>query len=79
MEVVNNLGASRSQAKGLSQWNWALLRYSLFSEHMGIIGSNYSMDSNEIGLKSGVMDVGNWVISEVNAQGYKQIDPMLMI
>ena len=46
---------------------------------MGMIGSSYSMVSRKIGLKSSVMDVGNWVISSMNAQGNRQVDPMLMV
>ena len=45
---------------------------------MGIIGSIYSMVSDKIGLKSSVIDVGNWVISSMNAQGNRQADSMLM-
>ena len=40
--------------------------------------SGHSVVSDKIGLKSSVMDVGNWVISGVNAQGNRQADPMLM-
>ena len=50
-EVVNNLGASRSWDKGWYQWNWALLRDSLLSEYMGMIGYSHRMVTNEIGLK----------------------------
>ena len=46
---------------------------------MGMIGSSHSMVRRKIGLKSSVMDVGNWVISGVNAQGNRQVDPMLMV
>ena len=46
---------------------------------MGIIGSSYSMVNDENGLKSSVMDVRNWVISGVNAQGNKQANPILMV
>ena len=46
---------------------------------MGMIGSNHSMVRRKIGLKSSVMDVGNWVISGMNAQGNRQVDPMLMV
>ena len=61
------------------EWNWALLRGSLFSEHMGMIGSSYSVVSNKIGLKSSVMDVGNWVISGKNAQRNRQADLTLIV
>ena len=44
-----------------------------------MIGSGYSMVRRKIGLKSNVMDVGNWVISGMNAQKNKQVDPMLMV
>ena len=56
-----------------------LLRDSLLSEHMGMIGSSYSMARGKIGLKLSVMDVGNWVISSMIAQGNRQADPMLMV
>ena len=79
MEVVNNLGPNKSWDKGRCQWNWALLRNSLLREHIGLIGSSHSMVSNEIVLKSSVIDVGNWVISSMNAQGNRQADPMLMV
>ena len=46
---------------------------------MRIIGSSYSVVKGKIGLKSSVMNVGNWVISGVNAQGNRQADPMLMV
>ena len=46
---------------------------------MGMMGSNHSMVNEEIGLKSSVMDVGNWVISNMNAQKNKQANPMLMV
>ena len=46
---------------------------------MGMIGSSYSMVRGNSGLKSSVMDVGNWVISSMNAQGSRQADPMLMV
>ena len=46
---------------------------------MGIIGSSHSMVREKIGRKSSVMDVGNWVISGMNAQGDRQADPMLMV
>ena len=46
---------------------------------MGIIGSSYIMVRGRIGLKLSVMDVGNWVVSGVNAQGNRQADPMLMV
>ena len=65
-EVINNLGASRSQDKGWYQRDWVFLRDSLLREDMGMIGSSYSMVSSGIGLKSSVMDVGNWVISGMN-------------
>ena len=45
---------------------------------MGIIASSHSIVSNEIGLKSSIIDVGNWVISGMNTQGNKQLVPMLM-
>ena len=45
----------------------ALFRDNQFREHMGIVGSNYSVVSSKIGLKSSVMDVGNLVISSINA------------
>ena len=46
---------------------------------MGMIASNYSVVKKKIGFKSSIMDVGNWVISGVNAQGNRQVDPMLMV
>ena len=46
---------------------------------MGIIGSSHSVVRRRIGLKLSVMDVGNWVISGVNAQGNRQADPMIMV
>ena len=45
----------------------SLLRDSLLSEHMGIIGPSYSAVSNEIGLKSSIIDMVNLVISNMNA------------
>ena len=66
-EVVNNLEASRSHDKGQCQWNWAFFKDSLLSQHMGIIGSSYRVVSDKIVFKSSVMNVGNWVISGVNA------------
>ena len=57
--AVNNLRASRIQDKGWCQWIWDLLRDSLSSNCMGIIGSGYSIVNNEIGLKSSVMDMVN--------------------
>ena len=44
-----------------------------------MIASNHSMVRRKIGLKSSVIDVGNWVISGVNAQGNRQVDPMLIV
>ena len=78
-KVVNNLGASRSQDKGRCQWNWALFRDSLLSKHIVVIGSSHGMVSDEIGPKSSVVLVGNWVISGMNAQENRQADPMLMV
>ena len=46
---------------------------------MGMIGSSHSVVRDKIGLKSSVMDVGNWVISGENAQENRQADPMLMV
>ena len=46
---------------------------------MGMIGSSYSMVREKIGLKSSVMDMGNWVISSMNTQENGQEDPMLMV
>ena len=46
---------------------------------MEMIGSSQSVVKGRIGLKSNVMDVGNWVISGLNAQGNRQADPMLMV
>ena len=77
-EAINSLGA-RSWDKGLCQWNWALLRDSLLSKHMGMIGSSYSMVSNEIVLKSSFMDIGNLVISSINGQRNRQADPILVV
>ena len=56
-----------------------MLRDSLLNKHMGMIGSSYSVVRGRIGLKSSVMDVGNWVISGMNTQGNRQVDPMLMV
>ena len=78
-EAVNNPGVSRSSDKGQFQWNWALLRDSLLSKHMGIIGSSHSVVSEKIGCKSSVIDVRNLVISGINAQRNRQTDPMLMV
>ena len=44
-----------------------------------MIGSSHSMVRGRIGLKSSVMDVGNWVISGMNAQGNRQADPIFMV
>ena len=44
-----------------------------------MIGFSHSMVSNEIGLKLSVMDMGNLVISGMNAQGNRQAEPMLMV
>ena len=77
-KVVNDLGASRRQDKRWCQWNKALLRDSLLSENIDMMGFSYSMVSNEIGPKSSVMDVGNWVISDRNPQRNRQANPMLM-
>ena len=52
---------------------------SLLSEYMGMIGSSHSMARRKITLKSSVMDVWNWVIPSMNAQGNRQADPMLMV
>ena len=46
---------------------------------METVGSSYSMVRRKIGIKLSVMDVGNWVIFGVNAQGNRQADPMLMV
>ena len=46
---------------------------------MQIIGSSLNVVSKEIGLKSSVMNVGDLVISGINAQGNRQSDPMLMV
>ena len=78
-EVITNLGDNKSWDRGQCQWNWVLLRDSLLSKYMGMICSNNSMVRRKISLKSSVMDVGNWVISGVNAQENRQVDPMLMV
>ena len=78
-EVVNNLGVSRSQYKGWCQWILVLLRDILLRNQMGMIGSSYSMVSNDIGLKSSIMDVRNLVIFSMNTQGNRQADSMLMV
>ena len=44
-----------------------------------MIGSNHSIVKRKIGLKSSIMDVGNWVISSVNEQGNRQVNPMLVV
>ena len=44
-----------------------------------MIGSSYSMVSNKIGVKPSVMDMGNLVISGVNTQENRQVDPILMV
>ena len=44
-----------------------------------MIGSSHSMVRGRIGLKSSIMDMGNWVISGENAQENRQADPMLMV
>ena len=46
---------------------------------MGMIGSSHSVVKGRISLKSSVIDVENWVISGMNAQGNRQTDPMLMV
>ena len=46
---------------------------------MGIIGSSHSMVREKFGLKSSVMDVGSWVISGMNAQENRQVDPILIV
>ena len=56
-----------------------LVMDSLLSKHMGMIDSSHSMVRKKIALKSSIMDVGNWVISCVNAHGNRQADPMLMV
>ena len=44
-----------------------------------MIGSSYNMVIKKIVLKSSVIDVGNWVISGMNAQGNRQADPIIMV
>ena len=78
-EVVNSLRAGRSQDKVWCQWIWALLRDSLLSEHIGMISYIYSMVNGEIGLKLSVMNVGNWVIAVMNAQGNNQAENMPLV
>ena len=56
-----------------------MLRNSLLSEHMGMIGSSHNIVNKKISLKSSVMDIGNWFISGVSDQGHRQADPMLMV
>ena len=56
-----------------------MLRDNLLNKHMGMIDFSYSMVGNEIGLKSSIIDVGNWLISGVNSQGNRKVDPMLMV
>ena len=46
---------------------------------MDMIHSSYSMVSNEIGLKSSVRDMGNWVISGINASRNRQVATMLIV
>ena len=46
---------------------------------MGMIGSSHIVVRGGIGLKSSVMNVGNWVISGKNAPKNRQADPMLMV
>ena len=77
--VANNLGTDRSRDKGWCQWNWDFLMDKMLSKYIGIMGFSHSAVSYKIGLKSSVMDVGNWAISSMNAQGNSQADPMLMV
>ena len=77
-EIINKLEASGSRDKGQCKQNWALFGNSLLSKHIGMIGSSHSMVSDEIGLKSSIMNLGNWVIFGMNAQENRQVDPMLM-
>ena len=44
-----------------------------------MIGSSNSMVRRRSGLKSSIIDVGNWVISGVNVQGNRQADPILIV
>ena len=44
---------------------------------MVMIGSRHSMVSKKIVVKLSVIDVGNWVISGVNAQGNRQAETRL--
>ena len=46
---------------------------------MGIKDSSHSVIREKISLKSSVIDVGNGVISGVNAQGNMLAGPMLMV
>ena len=46
---------------------------------MGMIGSSNSMVSKKIYVRPSVMDVGNSVISGMNAQGNRHADPMLKV
>ena len=78
-EVINNLQVSRSQEKGQCQCIWSLLRDSLHSNDMVIIGSSHSAVSDEIGLNSSIIHVGNWAISGIDSQGNRQADPILML
>ena len=44
-----------------------------------MIGSSHSIVSDEIGLKSSVMNVEKWVISSMNAQRNRKADLILMV
>ena len=44
-----------------------------------MIGASYIMVSDNIGLKSSVMDAGNLVISGIKAQNNRQIDSLLVV
>ena len=75
-EVIKNLKASKNQHKSWCQWIWALVKDSLLSKLMGMIGSSNSVVSNETGLKLHVLDVGNWFISSMNEP--KEIDKQII-
>ena len=44
-----------------------------------MIGCSHSIVNNEIGLKSSIEDIGNCVISRINAYRNRQTNPMLMV
>ena len=56
-----------------------MLGDNLLSKRMGMIGSSHSMACDKIGLESSGMDVGNLVISSMNAQRNRKADLILKV